>query len=60
MEIVIFQVFVSLVLGVGSLLLFAFSARARDSEHADRLALLPLEDEAPSPPATSTSSKETP
>jgi hypothetical protein len=38
-------VFVSLVLVVGSLILFGFTCRQRDFEHADRLALLPLDDE---------------
>jgi hypothetical protein len=42
MEVVILQVFVSLMLVVGSVLLFAFTCRQRDFEHADRLALLPL------------------
>jgi hypothetical protein len=42
-EIVILQVFVSLILVAGSVLLFAFTCRQRDFEHADRLALLPLE-----------------
>jgi hypothetical protein len=42
-EIVTLQVFVSLFLVVGSLLLFAFTCRQRDFDHADRLALLPLE-----------------
>jgi hypothetical protein len=37
------QVFVSLLLVVGSVLLFLFSARQRDFEHADRLALLPID-----------------
>jgi hypothetical protein len=37
------QVFVSLILVVGSVLLFAFTCRQRDLDHADRLALLPLE-----------------
>jgi len=41
-EVVILQVFVSLILVVGSLLLFAFTWRQRDYDHADRLALLPL------------------
>jgi len=45
MEVVILQVFVSLVLVVGSILLFAFTWRKRSFDHADRLALLPLEDE---------------
>jgi hypothetical protein len=43
-DVVILQVFVSLMLVVGSLLLFAFTCRQRDFEHADRLALLPLEE----------------
>jgi len=42
-EVVILQVFVSLMLGVGSLLLFAIACRQRVFEHADRLALLPLD-----------------
>ena len=47
MEVVILQVFVSLMLVVGSVLLFAFTCRQRDFEHADRLALLPLPTTAP-------------
>lgn len=43
MEIVILQVFVSLILVVGSILLFAFTCRQGDFDHADRLALLPLQ-----------------
>ena len=43
MEILILQIFVSLVLVGGSLLLFAHSMRQRDHEHADRLAPAPLE-----------------
>jgi hypothetical protein len=42
-EVVTLQVFVSLMLVVGSVLLFAFTCRQRDLDHADRLALLPLE-----------------
>jgi hypothetical protein len=42
-EVVILQVFVSLMLVVGSVLLFGFTFRQHDFEHADRLALLPLE-----------------
>ena len=45
MEIIVLQVFVSLVLVLGSLLLYGHSHCQRDHEHADRLALLPLEDE---------------
>ncbi len=43
MEIVSLQVFVSLMLVLGSVLLFAFTIRQRSLEHADRLALLPLQ-----------------
>jgi hypothetical protein len=42
-EVVTLQVFVSLMLVVGSIVLFAVACRHRDFEHADRLALLPLE-----------------
>jgi hypothetical protein len=45
MEVVILQVFVSLALVAGSLLLFAFTCRKHTFDHADRLALFPLEDE---------------
>jgi cbb3-type cytochrome oxidase maturation protein len=47
-EILILQVFVSLMLVVGSVLLFLFTVRQRDFDHADRLALLPVEDDDPS------------
>ena len=43
MEVVILQVFVSLLLVCGSLLLFAYSVRQRDFEHTERLALLPIQ-----------------
>ena len=43
MEILVLQVFVSLMLVGSSLLLFWFTSRQRDFDHADRLALLPLE-----------------
>ena len=45
MEVIALQVFVSLVLVGGSLLLFGHSMRQRDHEHADRLSLLPLEED---------------
>jgi hypothetical protein len=48
MEILILQVFVSLMLVIGSVLLFLFTARQRDFDHADRLALLPVDDDGPS------------
>jgi len=45
-EVVTLQVFVSLMLVLGSVLLFGFTCRQRDFDHAERLALLPLEDSA--------------
>ncbi len=42
MEVLNLQVFVSLILVTGSVVLFAYSARRRDYEHADRLALFPI------------------
>lgn len=39
------QVFVSLFLVLGSVGLYLFTCRARTFDHADRLALLPIEDE---------------
>lgn len=45
MEVLSLQVFVSLILVAGSLLLFVFTCRQRDFEHADRLALLPLDED---------------
>ena len=43
MNVIVIQVFVSLMLVVGSIVMFLFSARQRDFEHADRLALAPLD-----------------
>lgn len=37
------QVFVSLILVLGSVLLYLFTAKQRDFDHADRLALLPIQ-----------------
>ena len=45
MNVVTLQVFVSLVLVAGSIVLFVFSVRQRDFEHADRLSLAPLEED---------------
>ena len=52
MNVVPLMVFVSLVLVAGSLLLFGHSMFRKDHQHADRLALLPLEDD-----VTTTASK---
>ena len=49
MEVLSLQVFVSLILVSGSVLLFLFTCRQRDFDHADRLALLPLDDAKPNP-----------
>jgi hypothetical protein len=45
MNVVALQVFVSLMLVAGSVVLFVHSVRQRDHEHADRLSLAPLEDD---------------
>ena len=49
MTIIVLQVFVSLMLVAGSLVLLAYSVRHADYEHADRLSLLPLEGELQAP-----------
>jgi hypothetical protein len=43
MEVLILQIFVSLVLVTSGVILYLVSARHRDHEHADRLSLSPLE-----------------
>ncbi len=56
MDILILQVFVSLLLVVSSVILFGFTCRQRSFDHSDRLALLPMDDDGapqeplPSPP----------
>lgn len=45
MSIIVVQVFVSLVLVAGGLVLLAYSVRSADYEHADRLSLLPMEED---------------
>jgi len=47
MEILILQVFVSLLLVGSSIALWLFTCRQRDFDHADRLALLPMEEDRP-------------
>jgi hypothetical protein len=55
-NVILLQVFVSLMLVAGSVLLFAVSIRYRDHEHADRLSLIPLEDDGtPAPPSSASS-----
>ena len=45
MEVLILQVFVSLMLVSGSILLFAVAFKKRDFDHADYLELRPLEED---------------
>ncbi len=59
MNVIVLQVFVSLMLVLGSVVLFVFSVRMRDAEHTERLSILPLEDDVPSP-AVPNEQKETP
>ncbi len=47
MDVLILQVFVSLLLVVGSVILFLVTCRAKSFDHADRLALLPVENDGP-------------
>lgn len=51
MNILILQIFVSLVLVAGAVVLFVYTIRSRTLEHADRLSLAPLEDDGPTPAA---------
>ena len=47
MEVLVLQVFVSLMLVLGAVVLLAFSVKQSDHEHAARLSLLPLESDHP-------------
>ena len=58
MNVIVMQVFVSLMLVAGSIVLFVHSVRQRDHEHADRLSLAPLEDDANQVSAQESGSKE--
>jgi cbb3-type cytochrome oxidase maturation protein len=53
MDTLILTMFVSLVLAAGGLAMFVWLAGARTFDHADRLALLPIEDDAPVVPSPS-------
>jgi hypothetical protein len=44
-NVLVLQVFVSLILVAGALVLFIYTVRQRTLEHDDRLALAPLEEE---------------
>lgn len=54
MEVLILTTFVSLFLAAAGVGLFVWSVRARTFDHADRLALLPLDDssDSPTPPVS--------
>ena len=47
MNVIVLQLFVSLMLVASSVLLFVVSIRQRDHDHADRLSLFPLENDDP-------------
>lgn len=51
MTVVPLLLFFSLALVVGSIVLFVFSAKQGDCHEADRLCLLPLEEDTEAPPA---------
>lgn len=56
MSVILLQVFVSLMLVAGSATLFVFTVRSKTFEHADRLSLAPLEDDAAAAPQDSATS----
>lgn len=58
MNVMILQVFVSLMLVLGSVVLFVFTVKSRTFEHADRLSLSPLDQDDVSAPAPSTQSNQ--
>ena len=49
MSVIPMMIFASLMLAVGSLLLFGYSLNNRDHQHSERLALMPLLEESPKP-----------
>lgn len=59
MIVVALQLFVSLLLVGGSLVLFVHSVRQRDFDHADRLSLAPLEDDTGGSPTLDIDQKHT-
>ena len=56
MDALILTMFVSLVLTAGGVAMFVWLAGARTFDHADRLALLPIDDDAPTAGASSATS----
>jgi hypothetical protein len=57
--VVALQLFVSLLLVGGSLVLFVHSVRQRDFDHSDRLSLAPLEDDTGGSPISDIDQKHT-
>lgn len=53
MNVVGLLVFVSLMIVLGALIAFAWSVKEHEHEHADRLSLLPLDDQNPTAPDAS-------
>ena len=53
MSVIVLQVFVSLMLVVGSVVMFLASVRQKDHDHHDRLSLAPLEEDAQCKPSES-------
>lgn len=51
-NVIVLQLFVSLMLVGSSVLLFVLSVRQRDHDHADRLSLFPLENDEAKPAAS--------
>ncbi|MFT3710331.1 MAG: cbb3-type cytochrome oxidase assembly protein CcoS [Archangium sp.] len=49
MSVIVLQVFVSLMLVVGAVVLFVWTVKSHTLEHADRLSLAPLEDDETEP-----------
>lgn len=63
MNVMVLQVFVSLMLVLSSVVLFVFTVKSRTFEHADRLSLTPLADDdvvsgTVTPPANTTTQKQ--
>lgn len=58
MNVMILQVFVSLMLVLGSVVLFVFTVKSRTFEHADRLSLSPLDEDEVAPATPSTQSNQ--
>lgn len=52
MNVMVLQVFVSLMLVLGSIVLFVFTVMSRTFEHTERLSLAPLRDDDTASPKT--------